>query len=842
MVLYLITELYPLHAGDSTITHAIKDFTATWEEEVIVFRPIQLSLTHFRKMLTELRILRNTSREDLPHHTVVFALFKIPLTRKYLYRISKKRFASPPDVVMGHSIMGNYMARSVSRRFGVPFTAALHNYDLFRLQNRKKEYLGLLDKAGAVVCRSNSIWQRFHEMTHGRYLRSSFIANSGVEEQQIRSLDFFLEKARKNKSRPARFITVSRLWKFKNIHLCIEILSELEEDFTYTIIGDGPDTEWLREIAVKKGVSAKVRFTGWKDRQFVMEQLEEADVFMMVSSPETFGLAYLEAMAKGCVVLGAYGWGIDGIVRNGENGFLAEPGDKASLRKAVAQILSLDSDRKEQLLRSSYETVSKLTAREAGQSYLRKVKDLARGDSPGKDPGQGPGYGMPRTLNRNEIRYLLDHLEIHFRGFDPEPYLRSEKPGIEIPASEKPLDENMISSIEGIPVLFPVSDTDRWYSVEGKSIVFHHDILKSAFYLLSGYQEYVGGEKDSYGRFPWEASVQKQLGITRRPVVNYYFEILLEALEEFCRLNSMPFQRTASHSPVLFLSHDVDRIRKYSLRNVAYYLLLRLRILPSSLSREERKKQFRDHAAGTFLFKKDPYRNFRELTTLENSLQIRSTWFMLENTGRDNSRYRFRDKKITGLIRWLEEQGHEIAIHGTMESSEDAEVAQSGLDRLNRVCRHKVKGSRQHFLKYLHPQTTNILSTCGLLYDASLGFAGQPGFRNSYAFPFRLYDFEKQKAFAIWHLPLNVMDASLMDYMKLSPSESSAVIGEILKEVRKFRGVFGLLWHQCRLDEEEIPGIDAFYNDLLRTIRDKGFISKTGSELTDGLSAANALA
>ena len=37
----------------------------------------------------------------------------------------------------------------------------------------------------------------------------------------------------------------------------------------------------------------------------------------MVSEPETFGLAYLEAMAKGCLVVGAYGWGIDGIIRHG---------------------------------------------------------------------------------------------------------------------------------------------------------------------------------------------------------------------------------------------------------------------------------------------------------------------------------------------------------------------------------------------------------------------------------------------------------------------------------------------------------------------------------------------
>ena len=40
----------------------------------------------------------------------------------------------------------------------------------------------------------------------------------------------------------------------------------------------------------------------------------------MISSPETFGLAYLEAMARGNIVIGTKGWGIDGIVIDGENG------------------------------------------------------------------------------------------------------------------------------------------------------------------------------------------------------------------------------------------------------------------------------------------------------------------------------------------------------------------------------------------------------------------------------------------------------------------------------------------------------------------------------------------
>ena len=81
----------------------------------------------------------------------------------------------------------------------------------------------------------------------------------------------------------------------------------------------------------------------------------------------------------------------------------------------------------------------------------------------------------------------------------------------------------------------------------------------------------VSRERDEYGRFPWEASIQYKLGITGIPVVNYYFEVILEAFEPLlCQINGLPIQQGEREAPVLFLSHDVDRIKKYSFRNMVY--------------------------------------------------------------------------------------------------------------------------------------------------------------------------------------------------------------------------------------------------------------------------------
>ncbi|MCK4747609.1 MAG: polysaccharide deacetylase family protein, partial [Bacteroidales bacterium] len=384
---------------------------------------------------------------------------------------------------------------------------------------------------------------------------------------------------------------------------------------------------------------------------------------------------------------------------------------------------------------------------------------------------------------------------------------------------------------QDIPVLFPCSTQKQWYSMEGNQIRFHHDILKSAFYLLSGYQEVENKEMDEHGRYPWKSSVQYRHGFTHKPVVNYYFNLILEAFESFCEINGLDFERKQREAPLLFLSHDVDRIRKYSIRNLAYVVLQLLGIKSSTRSFSGQLKTVMDYAKGTLLFRKDPYWNFGELVDLEKELNISSTWYLLEKTKMDNSRYHFTDERIRALIRALSGQGHEIGIHGTLESSDDPKAMSGGIQRINAVCENPVTGNRQHYLKYDHPGTSRLLAESELIYDATLGFAESAGFRNSFAHPFRLYDFDRQQPMDLWHLPLNVMDVTLLGYMMVPVGSIPETIRPVVQEVKKFNGVFSFLWHNCNLDEEEYPGINEVYQRVLKELMDSGFISMTGDQV-----------
>ncbi|MEN8157833.1 MAG: polysaccharide deacetylase family protein [Bacteroidota bacterium] len=448
---------------------------------------------------------------------------------------------------------------------------------------------------------------------------------------------------------------------------------------------------------------------------------------------------------------------------------------------------------------------------------------------------------MNRRITANEIAYLLDHLSPLYSGVKLAQYLVADERSFEeaagaeaaffIPLSTKPLDVTEVIPIEEIPVLFPCSTSKKWYTVEGAGIRFHHDILKSAFYLLSGYQEYVSKERDMHGRYPWRSSIQHRIGITGIPVVNYYFEIILEAFEKFSKVNGLEFRIKKRENPVLFLSHDVDRIRKYSLRNLGFVGLQLFGIKSNNYSLNRRLKNVWDYAKGTLLFRKDPYWNFHELQQLERELGITSTWYLLEKTREDNSKYHFRDTKIRQIISETSSQGHEIGIHGTLESSEDPAAMSGGVSRLNDICDKPVSGIRQHYLKYSNPVTTQIQAGSDLQYDATLGFAEQIGFRNSYALPFRLYDFDNSQPFDLWQIPLNVMDVTLLGYMGIPVEEIPEAIRPILREATRFGAIIAMLWHNCNLDDEEFPGINVVYRRLLKEVMDSGFTSMTGTQI-----------
>lgn len=103
------------------------------------------------------------------------------------------------------------------------------------------------------------------------------------------------------------------------------------------LIGDGPMVRDCKDLAHRLGVSSHIRFLGSVDTPW--ELLPHADLFLLPSEHESFGLAALEAMSCGLPVVASNAGGLPEVVEDGVSGFLCPVGDHDALAGAITHLL-----------------------------------------------------------------------------------------------------------------------------------------------------------------------------------------------------------------------------------------------------------------------------------------------------------------------------------------------------------------------------------------------------------------------------------------------------------------------------------------------------------------------
>ncbi len=455
---------------------------------------------------------------------------------------------------------------------------------------------------------------------------------------------------------------------------------------------------------------------------------------------------------------------------------------------------------------------------------------------------------MEGYLNRNKLAYVLSFLNLNYEvshlikerrlqfNYSSDVQL-IDKPCVFFILSENAFDIDKVCFKDEIPVLFPGKRTDDWYYFKDGSLYFADDLLKSVFYLISGYQELGSENLDSFGRFSFTGSLQEKLGIVQKPIVNYYFDIIVNGLEKFSEMHNMPaVKKKLFQKSVFFLSHDIDLVRFYTFNNLLLKIKQFFGLTRSFNSKRALARHFFEILLNLIKLKRkdDPYWNFDFMCSVEKKLDFKSSFYFLHKDLRHHdSYYSFSDPHIRSLIKFLKEEGFEIGLHGSTRTTKSYQKLKWQKNKLGQVTNSDIKGIRQHRLLYDYPVTTKIHQKAGFLYDSTLGFAQHEGFRNSYCYPFKLYDFENDRPFKIWKIPLNIMDTTLFAYRKHGFHSAFQSVKCLQKEVSKFNGVLSLLWHNSFFDEDAFRGITEFYIKLLNTIHSSGSISMTGEQIAE---------
>ncbi len=126
----------------------------------------------------------------------------------------------------------------------------------------------------------------------------------------------------------------------KRILDAVEIFALVREKMPakLVMIGDGPDREPAQNLAVERGVQDDVLFLGKQND--VYQKLSQADLFLLPSQLESFGLAALEAMACEVPVIATNAGGLPEVIEPGVDGYLVEPGDVQQAAKYAIDLLS----------------------------------------------------------------------------------------------------------------------------------------------------------------------------------------------------------------------------------------------------------------------------------------------------------------------------------------------------------------------------------------------------------------------------------------------------------------------------------------------------------------------
>jgi len=133
---------------------------------------------------------------------------------------------------------------------------------------------------------------------------------------------------------------ISNFRRVKRVRDVVGIFAKVNASLpsTLVMVGDGPDRAEAEDEARKCGVEQRVHFLGKIDN--VAPLLASADLFLLPSTSESFGLSALEALGSGVPVVGTNAGGMPEVVKNGETGVLCEVGDVAGMSAAALRILT----------------------------------------------------------------------------------------------------------------------------------------------------------------------------------------------------------------------------------------------------------------------------------------------------------------------------------------------------------------------------------------------------------------------------------------------------------------------------------------------------------------------
>jgi len=279
---------------------------------------------------------------DYPPYDLALATRMAEVSELYALDLLHVHYAIPHSV---SALLARQMLAAKPKGQRLPFVTTLHGTDI-TLVGLDRSYLPItrfsIEQSDGVTAISKYLRERT--------LREFDVRNNIEVIYNFVNCDIYCRCAetaelRAEYAKPDERILVhlSNFRPVKRVTDTIEIFDRVRKKIPSKLlmIGDGPDRSRAEWLAVQKGIHNDVLFLGKQDQ--ISEKLAVADVMLMPSELESFGLAALEAMACEVVPIATRGGGVPEVIDHGKSGFLADVGDVETMARYAIDLLGDDS-------------------------------------------------------------------------------------------------------------------------------------------------------------------------------------------------------------------------------------------------------------------------------------------------------------------------------------------------------------------------------------------------------------------------------------------------------------------------------------------------------------------
>jgi hypothetical protein len=181
------------------------------------------------------------------------------------------------------------------------------------------------------------------------------------------------------------------------------------------------------------------------------------------------------------------------------------------------------------------------------------------------------------------------------------------------------------------------------------------------------------------------------------------------------------------------------------------------------------------------------YDNVDEIAKREGGMGFRSSFYFL------TSNYPL--EEIATRIKKLRDKGWDIGLHGDFGTHDSPDKMREAVEVFSTELGFSPRGVREHFLKFSHGTTWEIMENAGFDYDTTVGLNDRLGFKLGLATPFHPPT-KDWRPMRLLEIPLILMDTTLWGYLKRDETAGLNDIRGILSKVQEVGGLFTLLWHQ----------------------------------------------